>query len=225
MNGGGAGIAASVYYTRVSTTRDRAPLLLIGTTSAGKLREYRELFADLPARLVTPPDVGIELEVEEGDSSFRENAALKARAFHDASGLLTVAEDSGFVVDALDGEPGVRSARWGGTDDYAIKNRLILERLAGRPPRDRRCRYVSSLAIVAPDGRLYRRTATCEGIVADAPRGSGGFGYDPIFYLPRFQRTMAELAADEKHRISHRGIAARRALPLLRRLLSEAGRP
>ena len=221
MDGDGAGIAASVYYIRVSSTRDRVPRLLIGTTSAGKLREYRELFAGLPARLVTPPDLGIDLDVEEGDRSFDENAALKARAFHAASGLLTVAEDSGLVVDALGGEPGVRSARWGETNDYTIKNRLILERLTGRPAEDRRCRYVSSLAVVAPGGRLYRRTATCEGLVAQAPRGSGGFGYDPIFYVPRFKRTMAELNPDEKHRISHRGVATRRALPLLRRLLSE----
>ena len=209
----------------MSSTRDRLPLLLIGTTSAGKLREFRELFADLPARVLTPPDVGIELDVEEGDRSFEENAALKARAFHAASGLLTVAEDSGFVVDALGGEPGVRSARWGGTDDYAIKNRLILERLGGRPPDERRCRYVSSLAVVAPSGRLYRRTATCDGLVAEAPRGSGGFGYDPIFYVPRFARSMAELNADEKNRISHRGKAVRRVLPLLRRLLSEIEPP
>ena len=225
MDEDGAGIAASVYYTRVSSTRDRAPLLLIGTTNWGKLREYLDLFAKLPARLVTPADIGIELDVEEGDRSFEENAALKARAFHEASRLLTVAEDSGFVVDALGGEPGVRSARWGDTDDYAIKNRLILERLAGRPPEERRCRYVSSLAVVAPSGRLYRRTATCEGFVAQAPRGSGGFGYDPIFHVPRFARTMAELNPDEKNRISHRGKAARRALPLLRRLLPKIEPP
>ncbi len=200
------------------------PLLLIGTTSAGKLREYRDLFADLPGRLVTPADLGLDLDIIEGDRSFAENAGLEARAYWRASGLLTAAEDSGFVVDALNGEPGVRSARWGDTDDYAIKNRLILERLEGVPREQRGCRYVSYLAIVEPGGRLHRRSGSCRGYVAREPRGSGGFGYDPIFLVPRFGRTMAELTAEEKAGISHRGRAARRALPLLSSLLSEACR-
>lgn len=199
---------------------DDRPLLLIGTTSGGKIREYREIFADLPARLVTPPELGIELDVAEGDRSFAENAALKARAFRAASGVLTIAEDSGFMVDALDGEPGIRSARWGDTGDYAVKNRLILERLRLVPRQDRRCRYVSHIAIVTRDGRLYRRSGACVGYVAPEPVGGGGFGYDPIFFVPRFGRTMAELSAEEKHRISHRGRAARRALPLLESLLA-----
>jgi len=213
----------------VPPDQDRAlPPLLIGTTSAGKLREYRDLFADLPARLVTPADLGLDLDIQEGDRSFAENAALKARAYHRATGLLTVAEDSGFVVDALDGEPGVRSARWGGTDDYAVKNRLLLERLRGVAWADRTCRYVSSLAIVEPGARLHRRSGACDGFVAPAPSGSGGFGYDPIFWVPSHGRTMAELTAAEKARISHRGRAARRALSLLRALLAGAedqGRP
>jgi XTP/dITP diphosphohydrolase len=200
------------------------PLLLIGTTSAGKLREYRHLFAGLPGRLVAPADLGLDLDVAEGDRSFAHNARLKARAYWRASGLLTLAEDSGFVVDALNGEPGVRSARWGDTDDYAIKNRLILERLEGVPWEQRGCRYVSYLAIVEPGGRLHRRSDSCSGYVAREPRGSGGFGYDPIFFVPRFGRTMAELTAEEKAGISHRGRAARRALPLLSSLLSEACR-
>ena len=199
-----------------------SPTLLIGTTSAGKIREFRRLLAGLPARLVTPDELGIDLDVPEGDTSFAANAALKARAFHAASGLLTLAEDSGFVVDALDGEPGVRSARWGDTDDYAVKNRLILERLAGVPWPDRRCRYVAHLAIVEPGGRLHRRSGSCSGYVAWEPAGSGGFGYDPIFFSPRYGRTLAEISDEEKNRISHRGRAVRNALPLLRTLLARS---
>ena len=198
------------------------PVLLIGTTSAGKTREFRRLLSELPARLTTPPELGIDLDVAEGDRSFAENAALKARAFHAASGVLTLAEDSGFVVDALGGEPGVRSARWGGTDDYPVKNRLILERLADVPWPARRCCYVAHLAIVEPSGRLYRRSGSCSGYVAWEPAGSGGFGYDPIFFSPRHGRTLAQLDDEEKNRISHRGRAVRHALPLLRALLGES---
>jgi XTP/dITP diphosphohydrolase len=197
---------------------DVQPPLLIATTSAGKLREFRTLLADLPFRLVTPPDLGIDIEVEEGDASFVENAALKARAYHAAAGVLTLAEDSGFEVAALGGEPGVRSARWGDTDDYTVKNRRILDLLAGRPPEERGCRYVSHVALIEPGGRMHRRRGSCEGYVAFEPAGEGGFGYDPIFFVPELGRTMAQLAPAEKDRISHRGRAIRRALPLLRRL-------
>lgn len=197
------------------------PKLLVATTSAGKLREFLQLLAPLPATILTPKDIGLDLDVEEGETSFVENAILKARAYHQASGgLMTLAEDSGFEVDALGGEPGVISARWGGTD-YAVKNRLILDRLNGLPDDRRGCQYISVIAIAMPDGRVYRRTGTCRGRVADAPRGSNGFGYDPIFFVPRKGRTMAELDGAEKDAISHRGQAIRRAWPLLNRLLNE----
>jgi XTP/dITP diphosphohydrolase len=196
------------------------PRLLVGTTSAGKIRELRQLLADLPARVVVPADLGIDLDVEEGDTSFVQNAILKARAYRRASGVLTIGEDSGFEVDALGGEPGVVSARWGGTD-YAVKNRLILERLAGLEGDARGCRYISVLAVATPDGRIFRRTGSCRGRVADEPAGSGGFGYDPIFVVPELGRTMAQLEPSEKDAISHRGRAVAKALPLLRRLLAE----
>ena len=214
----GRRLSCGVISPNPGTTTD-LPILLIGTTSGGKLREFLQLFSGLPARLMTPSDLGLDLDVAEGDRSFAENARLKARAFHRATGLLTVSEDSGFVVDALGGEPGVRSARWGDTDDYTVKNRLILERLRDVPWPERRCRYVSHIAIVDPSGRLHRRSGSCVGYIAREPAGSGGFGYDPIFFVPRFKRTMAELTADEKNRVSHRGRAARRALPLLETLL------
>jgi len=199
---------------------DTRPLLLVGTTNAGKIREFRELLADLPARIVFPADLGIDLEVEEGDTSFIQNAKLKARAFQRASGgLLTIGEDSGFEVDAMDGAPGVISARWGGSD-YGVKNRRIIESVAGLSDAQRGCRYLSVIAVATPDGRIFQRTGWVRGRVAESPAGTGGFGYDPIFYIPECGRTMAELDAAEKHAISHRGRAVAKALPLLRSLLA-----
>ena len=197
------------------------PVLLVGTTSAGKIRELRQLLADLPARIVFPADIGLNLDVAEGETSFVANAKIKARAYRRASGLLTLTEDSGFSVDALGGEPGVISARWGGSD-YRVKNQMILDRLAGLPDERRGCGYVSVVAIATPNGRMFQRTGWCRGRVAEAPAGTGGFGYDPIFFSPELGKTMAQMEAAEKAEISHRGRAIRKALPLLRSLLAEA---
>jgi XTP/dITP diphosphohydrolase len=201
---------------------DSLPQLFVGTTSAGKIRELRQLLADLPARIVFPTDLGIDIDPEEGEVSFAANAKIKARAYRRASGLMTLAEDSGFVVDALDGAPGVISARWGGTD-YAVKNQLVVDRVAGLPDAKRGCGYVTVLAIAMPDGRVFQRTGACRGIIARAPAGTGGFGYDPIFLVPEYGKTMAELEPAVKDRISHRGRAVRKAEPLLRTLLAELG--
>ena len=198
------------------------PMLLVGTTSAGKIRELRQLLADLPARLIFPADIGLDLDIAEGETSFVANAKIKARAYRRASGLMTLAEDSGFSVDELGGEPGVISARWGGSD-YKVKNQMILDRLAGLPDERRGCGYVSVVAIATPDGRVFQRTAWCRGLVAKAPAGTGGFGYDPIFFYPELGKTMAQMEAAEKAEISHRGRAIRKALPLLHSLLVEAG--
>jgi XTP/dITP diphosphohydrolase len=201
---------------------DSLPQLFVGTTSAGKIRELRQLLADLPARIVFPADLGIDIDPEEGEVSFAANAKIKARAYRRASGLMTLAEDSGFVVDALDGAPGVISARWGGTD-YAVKNQLVVDRVAGLPDAKRGCGYVTVLAIAMLDGRVFQRTGACRGIIARAPAGTGGFGYDPIFLVPEYGKTMAELDPAVKDRISHRGRAVRKAEPLLRTLLAELG--
>lgn len=195
------------------------PTVLLGTTSAGKIRELRELLADLPAQVVIPSDLGIDLDPEEGETSFVANAALKARAYRRASGVLTIAEDSGFEVDALNGEPGVISARWGGTD-YVVKNQLIIDKLAGLPEKQRGCGYITVLAIATLDGKIYRRTGRCRGLVAQEPAGDGGFGYDPIFLVPEFGLTMAEIPQSDKATISHRGRAVAKALLLLRTLLT-----
>lgn len=195
------------------------PTLLIATTSPGKIREFRQLLAELPAKLVTPTDLGLSLDVEETGSTFRENAEIKARAYAAASDLPTLAEDSGLKIEAFGGEPGVYSARWGGTDDYAAKNRLILQRLLRVPWEQRGCRYISEAVVLGPDGAPRYGRGEVRGFIALVPAGDGGFGYDPIFYLPRYRRTMAQLTAEEKHQISHRGRSTRRILPALRRVL------
>ena len=194
------------------------PRLLLATTSADKIRELRQILADLPLELVSPPELGLALDVEESGATFRENAELKVRAYWQASGLPCLAEDSGFEVEALGGAPGVHSARWEGSD-YQRKNRLILERLAGLSGPDRRCRYVCEMAFIGPDARLERARGELIGEVAERPAGSGGFGYDPIFLLPSRRRTLAELRPDEKHTLSHRAQAAQKLRPALEKAL------
>jgi XTP/dITP diphosphohydrolase len=214
-----ARLPAHVHTHTLGSTVTDQPTILLGTTSAGKIREYRELLAGIGARIVEPSELGISIEVEEGDQSFEDNARAKALAYWQASGLVTFAEDSGFEVDALDGEPGVISARWGDTDDYAIKNRLILERLKGVPTEQRRCRYVAHVTVIDVPGHVAHTVGVCEGRVAEEPAGSGGFGYDPIFFVPEYGKTLAQMTTAEKGRISHRGEAARTMTSYLRHIL------
>ena len=189
--------------------------LLVATTNRGKQAEFRRLLADLPAEVVTPADVGVDLDVPEPHHTYAENAKAKAMAYAAASGLLTLADDSGIELEALDWGPGVRSARWGGPDKAAS----VMEALEGRT--DRRARMVCALAIGLPGDPpgIEIFTGTVDGTVADAPRGEGGFGYDPIFVLPEGM-TAAELPAAEKDRRSHRGRAVEAASPRLRELLA-----
>ena len=191
--------------------------LLVATTNRGKQAEFRRLLADLPAEVVTPADVGVDLDVPEPHHTYGENATAKAMAYTAASGLLTLADDSGIELEALDWGPGVRSARWGGPDKAAS----VVEALEGRT--DRRARMVCALAIGLPGDppTVEVFTGTVDGAVADKPRGSGGFGYDPIFVLPEGV-TAAELPAGEKDRRSHRGRAVEAASPRLRELLDDA---
>jgi XTP/dITP diphosphohydrolase len=197
------------------------PRLLIATTSAGKLREWRGLLGDLDLDLLTLPDVGITFDVDEPGKTFLDNARLKADAYGQASGLLTLAEDSGLAVAALDGGPGVHSARWEG-NDYDHKNALLIRLLDGRHGAARGCRYVCVAVLRHPDGRQWRARGELRGQIATAPAGAGGFGYDPVFYVPRLGKTLAQIPIDEKDRISHRGRAARRIRPILGQLI-EAG--
>jgi XTP/dITP diphosphohydrolase len=190
--------------------------LLVATTNVGKQREFARLLEGLPAEVVTPGELGLDLEVEEPHDTYAENAAAKADAYARASGLLTVADDSGIEAAALGWGPGVRSARWG----RGRHAEALVEALAGAD--DRRARMVCALAVAIPDGphpTVEIFTGIIEGSVAAAPRGDGGFGYDPIFLLPD-GRTTAELPEGDKDRISHRGRAVQAAAPRLRELLA-----
>jgi XTP/dITP diphosphohydrolase len=194
------------------------PRLLIATTSAGKLREWQALLGDVPLQLLTLSDVGIDFDVEETGSTFTQNAVLKADAYGRASGLLTLAEDSGLCVAALGGGPGVHSARWEGAD-YASKNALLIRLLEGKHGQERGCRYACVAVLRHPDGRSWHARGEVRGQIACAPAGEGGFGYDPVFYIPRLGCTLAQVAVDQKDRISHRGRAAGRIRPILRQLI------
>jgi XTP/dITP diphosphohydrolase len=194
--------------------------LLIASHNRGKLREYKDLLAGLPLTLVTPDELGLDLDVVESGATYADNAGLKATAYAQASGLLTLADDSGLEVDALDGAPGVRSARYalGGDADRVT---ALLRALAqvGAPPEGRTARFRCVIALVAPDGRSWIVEGECAGRIIDTPRGSGGFGYDPVFYVPDHGCTMAELSPAAKNRISHRARAVQALRPTLRRIV------
>ncbi len=197
--------------------------LLIATHNRGKLREYRQLLADLPVEVADLDQIGIIEEVPETGSTFTENAVQKALAYARLSGLWTWADDSGLEVDALGGEPGVHSARFAGPNAAdEDRYRLLLQRMAHVPPGRRTARFRCVIAIATPEGRVEVAEGHCEGEIALAPRGEHGFGYDPVFYLPDRQLTMAELPPEEKNRISHRARAARAARWILERMLAEA---
>ena len=191
--------------------------LLVATRNRGKLRELASLLSDVPMRLVSLDDVGVDDEVEETGATFEENAVLKAATYARASGLTTLADDSGLEVDALGGEPGVRSARYAGPDaDDEMRVRFLLGKLKETPSGGRQGRFRCVIAVASPDGRARTFAGACEGVIAGAPRGRNGFGYDPVFLFPETGRTMAELSAEEKAAVSHRGKAARLAAAALR---------
>jgi XTP/dITP diphosphohydrolase len=196
--------------------------LLVATHNPGKIREYRELLADLELDVVDLDAVGITHDVEETGATFAENAILKARAYAELSGLLTWSDDSGLEVDALGGQPGVFSARYGGPGlDERDRYLLLLEKLREHPRQRWTARFRCVVALVMPNGQLYTVDDTLEGMITDQPAGEHGFGYDPIFYLPSYQATLAELPPAVKNGISHRGKAARRAKHRLRQLLTQ----
>ena len=194
----------------------------------GKLREYEGLLEDAPFRLVSLKDVGITEEVEETGDTFAENAWLKASGYAAMSGMLTLADDSGLEVDALGGDPGVRSARYGGDACASDEDRvaLLLRNLDGVPWQKRTARFRCVINVVrpAPDPSsqpqpLVSVVGSVAGMVQYEPAGNDGFGYDPVVYLASFQRTVAQLSLEEKNRISHRGNAAARAMEALARAL------
>jgi XTP/dITP diphosphohydrolase len=194
--------------------------LLLATNNRGKVQEYRSLLRDLPYPLTTPSEEGLTFSVEESGSTMQENARLKAVITAKQSGLLTIADDSGLEVDALNGEPGVRSARYAGdnaTDEERVNYLLLkLHKIAWEK---RSARFRCVIALATPDGRCELCEDTCEGIIALAPKGKLGFGYDPIFYFPELCKTMAELPMEIKNQVSHRGKAAQKVPAALKKLL------
>lgn len=183
--------------------------LLIATNNRGKVREYQELLDGLDFELCGLAQLGITDDVDEIGETFAENARLKARAYGSVSGLLTLADDSGLEVDALDGAPGVYSARYAGPGARdADRIRKLLTALEGTPEETRSARFRCVIALAWPDGRLETFEGQCEGVIASEPRGTNGFGFDPVFYMPEHGCTMAELPMEVKNRISHRGRAA-----------------
>lgn len=197
--------------------------LLVATHNQGKVREYRELLADLPLEVTYLDAEGITLEVEETGTTFEENAVLKASTYARLSGLWTWADDSGLQVDALGGAPGVYSARYAGegaTDKD--RYRKLLDALTGVPWEQRTARFRCTVALATPEGVVRTADGKCEGVIAFGPAGENGFGYDPVFYMPEANATMAQLPPDTKNQISHRARASQEALVLLREMV-EAG--
>lgn len=196
--------------------------IIFATGNAGKMREIRLILGDLGCQVLSMKEAGAEPEIVEDGKSFAENAEIKARAVWNCTGDIVLADDSGLVVDYIGGEPGIYSARYMGEDtSYEIKNRNIIERLNGAEGAARAARFVCNIAAVLPDGRVLHTEAAMEGLIAEQPAGCEGFGYDPILYIPEFQKTSAELTIDEKNCISHRGKALEAMKEELKKILEE----
>lgn len=195
------------------------PKLLLATNNQAKVREYRSLLQGIPYDLVTPAELGLADKVEESGESLEENARLKATYFAKRGHLLSLADDSGLEVDALGGEPGPRSARYAG-EGATDKERIdyLLSRLKGVPQEKRTARFRCIIALATPEGKVKLFSGERRGFITFKPKGEQGFGYDPIFYLPELDKTMAELPPEVKNRISHRGEAARKVSKALVKL-------
>ena len=180
--------------------------LVLASKNAHKLVEMKDILSQLGVEVVLESEAGVDVDVEETGATFEENAYLKAHAVMEASGLPAIADDSGLCVDALNGAPGVYSARYGGPGlDDAGRYKLLLENMRGQL--DRRCTFVSAICCCFPNGDRVEARGECAGTLAYAPKGADGFGYDPIFFVPGLKKTFAELSPEEKNAISHRGNA------------------
>lgn len=183
--------------------------LILASKNPGKLRELQEILGSLHVEVLMESQVGLDLDVEETGTTFEENSFLKADAVMKASGMPAIADDSGLMVDALDGAPGVYSARYGNLHNDAERTAYLLKNLESVPDDQRAAKFVSVITACFPDGRVIRARGECPGVITRAPRGSGGFGYDPVFLVPELGATFSELSSEEKNRISHRGKALR----------------
>ena len=192
--------------------------IVFATGNQGKMREIKAIMADMDVEVVSMKEAGICVDIEEDGATFEENALIKARAIAKETDAIVLADDSGLEIDFLDKAPGVLSARYMGEDTpYEVKNAHILDLLKDVPGSERSARFVCSIAAVFPDGREFTTYATIEGEIGHKIAGENGFGYDPIFFVPEFGKTTAELSAEEKNEISHRG----KALSMMKEILQK----
>ena len=192
--------------------------ILFATTNEGKRREIRMIMEGSGYEITSLKDAGIKVDIDENGSTFEENALIKANALRPYTDGIILADDSGLEVDYLNKEPGVHSARYMGEDtSYDIKNQSIIDRLDGVEGNDRSARFVCVIAASFPDGHTAVTRGTIEGVIAKTPAGCGGFGYDPIVYVPELGKTTAEISAEEKNKISHRGKALRAMKAILQK--------
>lgn len=184
--------------------------IVLASSNQGKVREVQMMMKDMGIRVIPLSETSFEGEIEENGATFEENAVIKAKAVAEALGVPVLADDSGLEIDYLDKAPGIYSARYLGHDTpYSVKNRMILEKLQDVPKAQRTARFVCSMALAMPYGVVVTTTATMEGEIAYEIKGENGFGYDPIFYLPQFDMSSAEITPEQKNEISHRGKALR----------------
>jgi len=184
--------------------------IVLASSNKGKVREVEMMVKDMGIRIIPLSETSFDKEIEENGSTFEENAVIKAKAVAEKLGVPALADDSGLEIDFLNKEPGIYSARYLGHDTpYSVKNQMILDKLAGVPDEKRTARFVCSMALALPQGDVVTTTATMEGRIAYEIKGENGFGYDPIFYLPEFGMSSAEISPEQKNEISHRGKALR----------------
>ena len=211
-----------LYIVTEKQVRKMKHRIIFATGNAGKMKEIRLILEDLGCPVLSMKEAQADPEIVENGTTFGENAEIKARAVWGCTGDIVLADDSGLVVDYMGGEPGIYSARYLGEDtSYDIKNQNIIDRLAGAEGEQRSARFVCNIAAVLPDGRVLHTEAAMEGLIAEKPAGNGGFGYDPILYLPEFGKTSAELTIEEKNKISHRGKALEAMKAQLKKVLEE----
>lgn len=182
--------------------------IIFATGNKGKLREIREILGDMEVEIRSMKDAGIDIDIVEDGTTFEENAVIKAKAVAAHTSCIVMADDSGLEVDHLNGEPGIYSARYLGEETpYSVKNQNLLERLKGVPDEERTARFVCAIAAVLPNGEVVTTLGTIEGRIGHQSAGNNGFGYDPIFYVPEYGCTTAQLSEEQKNKISHRGKA------------------
>lgn len=196
-------------------------IIILATNNKSKVKEISEMMSGSDITFESLADAGINVEVEETGTTFEENALLKAREICKLSGKPTISDDSGLEIDALDGAPGIYSSRFMGEDtSYDIKNNALIEKLENVADPDRTARFRCCIALVLPDGREFVTEGAMEGIIAREPKGINGFGYDPILFIPEYNRTSAELSSEEKNNISHRGEALRKMIEVIKKELN-----